>query len=1039
MLGGRNPKPVRIIRQLSMVRYPPPVANDPTSRDDLARTATAPVSSTVRPEPAEVLGASLGRYRLERELGAGGMGVVHAAFDPDLERRIALKVLRVAAPGLEAKDRLLREARAMARLAHPNVVTVHEVGIANGRDYVAMELIQGETLADWLRSGQRRQFEIVAAFLAAGRGLAAAHAAGIVHRDFKPHNVLRSRHGRIVVTDFGLAREAQVELPMRRDAMTSGITPPVAPAALSSGTPGSLPGITATGALLGTPAYMAPEQWRGGMVTPATDQFAFCVALWEALAGDRPYRGPTLDELREQIALGPAALDASNIPRRLRAILRRGLDPDPLQRWPSMDVLLNRIVRVERRPGIALGLGIGAVIAAGVLLLALRAGDHLVVRPRCQPPAFDPAQVWSPAARSGVGKQALAAREIDAEVAAWGRARDAACQIEPVARAPQLSCLDGVLARIDAVVRAVATDREGPQVDAGALLIDPAVCKLPRAPRLMTNTSPELREVMAAWLARTATAVPLARAAAGALVVRAAPDPCASSLAHLLAADVQRTLPERTRHLDEAQQDAERCGDDRVLADTAISTAQHMMDNEWLSAAVTAKLRLAEAAAHRVAQRDLTAQIDVMRVETAKRAEHLDEAIARADAAIDGFAARGRLRAQLDAGLTVLALRQIRANPADLAAIPDRLAVWRARAVAELGPDDEIVRSIDARGAAWAFAHGDVTGARATLDRVWRPLPNDRPQRVAGIAVDGGGQPVAGATVAAGRMLRGDSRGVAGGFADRDTMRTARTGGDGRFEIADAVDDAVVIAELGDRRSAPAAVGDNLRFVLAPTSRLEGRVDLAGEIAANVVIVAREVGWPVAPRYALHAPVAADGSFSLDGVPRGQVRVFAAIDGLVEKASISAAVTVRAPVVRGIALSLARSARVVHVVVRNTVNTRLANAEVVVLPGRVPSTNLLEMNRDFRGGSVRWARQLEGEHAPKEIVAAAKPGDLFATMTEVPEGTASACALGLPELSDEELEHKLWAHLDRIQVICAPIPDSASVMTIEVPPFPRLD
>src|SRR5215468_3054412 len=199
-----------------MVRYPPKVADDPTNRDDLARTATAPVSSSVRPEAAEALGASLGRYRLERELGAGGMGVVHAAFDPDLERRIALKVLR-------------GEARAMARLAHPNVVTVHEVGTANGRDYVAMELILGETLADWLRSGERRPFEIIAAFLAAGRGLAAAHAAGIVHRDFKPHNVLRSRHGRIVVTDFGLAREAQVERPSRRDAMTSGINPPIAP------------------------------------------------------------------------------------------------------------------------------------------------------------------------------------------------------------------------------------------------------------------------------------------------------------------------------------------------------------------------------------------------------------------------------------------------------------------------------------------------------------------------------------------------------------------------------------------------------------------------------------------------------------------------------------------------------------------------------------------------------------------------------------------------------------------------------------------
>ncbi|HEX8107378.1 MAG TPA: hypothetical protein VF516_06585, partial [Kofleriaceae bacterium] len=273
----------------------------------------------------------------------------------------------------------------------------------------------------------------------------------------------------------------------------------------------------------------------------------------------------------------------------------------------------------------------------------------------------------------------------------------------------------------------------------------------------------------------------------------------------------------------------------------------------------------------------------------------------------------------------------------------------------------------------------------------------------------------------------------------RDSARTARTGGDGRFEIADAVDDAVVIAELGDRRAAPAVAGDNLRLTLAPTSRLEGKVDLAGEVPDNVVIVVRDVEWPVAPRYSIRAPVAADGSFSLDGVPRGQVRVYAAIDGLIGRTTSSATVTVLAPVVRGVALSVARSSRVVHVLVRNTVNTRLANAEVVVLPGRVPSTSLLEMNRQFRGGSVRWARQLEGEHAPKEIVAAAQPGDLFATMTEVPDGTASACALGLPELSDEELEHKLYVHLDRIQVICTPIPDGASFVMIQVPPFPRLD
>jgi predicted Ser/Thr protein kinase len=1018
-----------------MVRYPPRVATDPTTKgDDLARTATA--APSVHPQPADAIGASLGRYRLERELGEGGMGVVHAAFDPDLERRIALKVLRVATPAIEAKDRLLREARAMARLSHPNVVTVHEVGTANGRDYVAMELITGETLADWLRAEPRRTADIVASFIAAGRGLAAAHAAGIVHRDFKPHNVLRSRDGRIVVTDFGLARETQVALPAAGD--------PIALAArlstFSSGTPSSLTGITATGSLLGTPAYMAPEQWGGGIVTPATDQFAFCVALWEALAGERPYRGPTLDELRAQAALGPASLDVSKIPRRLRQILRRGLDPDPAQRWPNMDALLEQIVRVERRPGVALMIGLGALIAAGVLVVAMRAGDELAQRPRCGPPAVDPAQVWSPELRDRLAAhQRVAAAQLDAEVATWRTARDQTCEIEPITRAPRLLCLDGVLARIDAVARAAAAAPGAAQVDAGALLIDPAVCSLARAPRLMTTTTPELREVATAWLARTATAVPTDPAVASALATKVAADPCASSLAHVLAADSQKSAAERARHLDEAQQDAERCGDDRVIAEAAISVANHMLDNEWMSAAVTAKLRLADAAAHRVAQRDLTAQIDLMRVEAAKRAENLDDAIARGGAAVEGFAARGRLRRQLEAGLVVLGLRQLRATPADLAAVPELLTAWRARAVAQLGEADEVVRAIDGHAAEWAFAQGDVAGAHARLERLRRPLPNDRGQRLAGIVVDARGKPVADATVTAGRGLRGDAVGAGVALVERDAMRITRTGADGRFEIDDAVDDAAVVAELGDRRSAPAAVSDHVRLELAPTGRIEGHVELAGQAASNVLIMVKDVTWPVTPRYAVIAPVAADGTFVIEGVPRREVRVFATIDGLSDVVMGGAKVDVRAPVVRNVELSLAKSTRVVHVLVRNNVNTRLANAEVVVLSGRVPSMNALELNRQFRGGSVRWARQLEGEHAPKAVVGAAQPGDLFATMTEVPEGTATACALGLPELSDEAFERKLTAHLDKIQVICTVIPDDAELVTIEVPPIPRLD
>src|SRR3954469_24060107 len=197
------------------MRYGRSVASD--REQELAGTMTAAARTATADAPVP-LGATLGRYRLERELGAGAMGVVHAAFDPDLERRIALKVLKGAIATAEARDRLLREARAMARLSHPNVVTVHEVGTAGGRDFVAMELIHRESVAEWLRAARRPAAAILDAFLAAGRGLAAAHAAGIVHRDFKPHNVLRSRDGRIVVTDFGLAREAHGALPPALDA-----------------------------------------------------------------------------------------------------------------------------------------------------------------------------------------------------------------------------------------------------------------------------------------------------------------------------------------------------------------------------------------------------------------------------------------------------------------------------------------------------------------------------------------------------------------------------------------------------------------------------------------------------------------------------------------------------------------------------------------------------------------------------------------------------------------------------------------------------
>ncbi len=299
----------------------------------------------------------LGRYRLEKELGVGGMGIVHAAFDPELERRVAIKLI-LRATSDEARSRLLREARAMARLTHPNIITIYEIGSEAGRDFVTMELIDGGSLSEWLRSEQRPTRDILDTFIAAGRGLAAAHEAGIIHRDFKPHNVLRSTSGRIVVGDFGLATGLDTQVA-------------IADIPLEAHT-----ALTATGSWVGTPAYMAPEQWNGGTITPATDQFAFCVALWEALAGHRPYRGETIDELRKAVTAGPEKLGTTDIPMRLRGVLKRGLDPDPAKRWPNMAALIVALRPDRRKLYVWAAAVAGAALSTSVVVLALTRGGR---------------------------------------------------------------------------------------------------------------------------------------------------------------------------------------------------------------------------------------------------------------------------------------------------------------------------------------------------------------------------------------------------------------------------------------------------------------------------------------------------------------------------------------------------------------------------------------------------------------------------------------------------------------------------------------
>jgi tetratricopeptide (TPR) repeat protein len=336
-------------------------------------------------------GALVGRYVVRALLGTGGMGVVYVARDPELDRDVALKLVRAEAPGAppagtsDGRRRVLREAQAMAKLSHRNAVTVHDVGVHDDAVFIAMELLQGRTLAALLREEHSAR-EILDLFEQAGRGLAAAHAAGIVHRDFKPDNVIvcdapdAKTPRRVCVTDFGLARAARDPA---RDPEPAGAT---GPAALD---------LTQPGVLAGTPAYMAPEQHLGTPTSPRTDQFAFCVALYEALFGERPFAGDTIPQLAVAVVEGRRRPPARQrvVPRAVAQAIDRGLATDPDARWPAMEPLLEVLARdpaARRRRWLAIGGG--AVLLGGAVAL----GSLIGREPSCAEAGAAVAELWNP-------------------------------------------------------------------------------------------------------------------------------------------------------------------------------------------------------------------------------------------------------------------------------------------------------------------------------------------------------------------------------------------------------------------------------------------------------------------------------------------------------------------------------------------------------------------------------------------------------------------------------------------------------------------
>jgi tetratricopeptide (TPR) repeat protein len=541
------------------------------------------------------VGARVDRYVIEGLLGAGAMGMVYVARDPELDRRVAIKLLRPGSFTADARERMAREARTLARLSHPNVVAVHDVGPHGDAMFIVMELVVGTTLRRWLAAEQRDWRAIVHVLVRAGHGIAAAHAAGLVHRDFKPDNMMIADDGRVLVADFGLARPAGDSAP-----------PADAP---SSGGDAAPPEITASGAAVGTPAYMSPEQFAGG-AGAAADQFAFCVTLYEALYRRRPFAGQTPAALFAAITAGEVQPPppATRVPARIARILARGLRADPAARFPDMPALLAELTRDPARRARRIGL---ATLALAGAVAATWAVTRATAPPApCGGGNQRVATVWNAAsrdqvraafARAGKGQAASATvrteAALDAYAGAWLTGYRDACEATHL-RGDQsgalldrrMACLDGRLAELDALVRLFA--------DADAALIERAVgavaglarvadcadtAALDGMPAPADPAARQAAEAARADLARARTMhnagkytdeEPITRDVAARARALAHPPLLAAALYEL--GRLEEALghgPEALAAFDEARLAAETAGNDRLKAELAISIA----------------------------------------------------------------------------------------------------------------------------------------------------------------------------------------------------------------------------------------------------------------------------------------------------------------------------------------------------------------------------------------------------------------------------------------------------------------------------------
>ena len=483
------------------------------ARTTLLGTGNEPAAPKYLPR-----GSNVGRYVVLDRLGEGGMGIVYRAFDPELDRMVALKLLHTKSQtGTTIGDAtwLLREAQALAKLSHPNVVIVHDVGVVReDQVFVAMELVDGVTLRDWL-TAKHSWRDVRDVMVAAGQGLVAAHAAKLVHRDFKPENVIVGKDGRVRVMDFGLARNRKGDTipppPSYDDESTEITTGPLRP------------DLTSIDGVIGTPAYMAPEQFDGFDGDAASDQFAFGVVLFEALTGARPYGADLVPNKGTPTPQIPAS---AHVPARIADVAIRAVSVDPTKRFASMIELLAALSADPSGPRKRIAIGLGAIVVVAGAVAATRMFAPPVAKP-CEGIEQRLNGIWDVKTKAGIEAAYLATKvpfagksfaalapAIDRYAASWIAMSTESCQATRVRRdqteevlSLRQACLDESLVELGALTKLLAdpnalviskADGVVDELDKLARCTNVAALRAPTAPPpdIAANVS-EIRQLVA--------------------------------------------------------------------------------------------------------------------------------------------------------------------------------------------------------------------------------------------------------------------------------------------------------------------------------------------------------------------------------------------------------------------------------------------------------------------------------------------------------------------------------------------------------------